>query len=1354
MNIIGENFPSEIVKQINVRQEKKGAKNRTTENLVWQNANTGWVKMISSVDVNPNKRKMPVDSSFGESDIASRYVLFGGTSIQNFETGGLRLRGKLNSSENFTDGKGDYLANYGLGGLDLGLRPMPGITSFSIKSENRGSLRTATIGIKCYNKNQFDIINTLYLSLGYSVLIEWGNAMYYNNDGTFEKNNPYTFSDSFLKDKGDGYGPWLGGIKKTQLESYGNWDAALGKVVNFNWTVNRDLSYDIVVTVRTVGDVIESLKMNALSGYINIDLSGTQQFLQQVATGVTQSKLTSFYNLVIGKKTFVKELYDYMISKGLDDNKARGLLANALRESKLDPGSQIKDASNRLTNGGLFHWNGPRFDKLANKVSDWKTNWKAQIDYALTEEYGPIWSTATFATAEEAANSWLINWEKPQNPTLARNVNEEFLKLFPVGADYSNVTSPPTVGLTSVSPNNSSTSQPAAQNSATVISKYACTHDIGSLFYRLMLELENSPTVTDGSSVEAVKISFNNNANDDQYYIRFGYFLQELEKNIIYQLKDSDEKIIKFDYDVNDNIILLYSRQLSANPASCIFKRKYNLSDGTSITLFPELNDFVLDGSHSCIYGKIMNTYFSMRGILEQMDTLKNSNTGILTLIDLLKIFTRGFCNSTGNYNKIEPTVDQETNTIRITDEVRLPEADKIFPNQSNDVAMFRMFGYWQRPNPNPDKPDPNISEASIVRDLSLTTTVSPKLATMLTIGAQANGYITGQDSTALSVMNYGLTDRVKPEWVEPSSTITYPAPPALPAPPSTPPPGTTTTNPLAANQSTILPIPGFKFLNFNQTPNQTNQTQTTTPTPTPPAPTGPPTLEDKYKETLVAFNRFIQEMANNQWNQGDITAFSNSIQSFAEYDQAEVTLKQRQSNAGISSPNIGFLPFDLTLTIDGLSGMKIYQRFEVDTDFLPSNYPQSLEFIIKGITHEIKDNQWITKLESLAIPRSPFSTTRDFDLGTPRVAERSSNFSPSLASVSPTSFTGASTSTACGTTVIQNLNAPIITQTKIDAVKKAFNSVFANGDGPKSMCGRWTYNLAYNFAGALKGKPLSKGAQNGNGNHADSSTYRNNLKKLGYTEILWGQNVTKDKLVDLLSNNKGVFAPGDVVIYFSKNSKINRHTQMFVGDYGRPGFTWASNKSRNPGGRDFVYPFTNQNCFTLYLFRAPDVASSSAPTNTAGKSVTIGDSISVGIGNAFPNIKRIASLSQSGKKAAWLSGELEKTNPYPDVKNLVLSIGSNNLWDASNSDNKIINEIQRVFPNADNLYIINGNYGWGGLSLAYNIASVWEFKIKEYINVYTKAGFKVAGDISFTTVHPTPGDDLFNSFKQQLLRL
>jgi hypothetical protein len=71
----------------------------------------------------------------------------------------------------------------------------------------------------------------------------------------------------------------------------------------------------------------------------------------------------------------------------------------------------------------------------------------------------------------------------------------------------------------------------------------------------------------------------------------------------------------------------------------------------------------------------------------------------------------------------------------------------------------------------------------------------------------------------------------------------------------------------------------------------------------------------------------------------------------------------------------MGFLPFNLSLTMDGLSGMKVYQKFEVDTDFLPSNYPTSLDFIVKGITHTIQNNEWITNIESFAIPANPFGT-------------------------------------------------------------------------------------------------------------------------------------------------------------------------------------------------------------------------------------------------------------------------------------------------------------------------------------------------------------------------------------------
>ena len=55
---------------------------------------------------------------------------------------------------------------------------------------------------------------------------------------------------------------------------------------------------------------------------------------------------------------------------------------------------------------------------------------------------------------------------------------------------------------------------------------------------------------------------------------------------------------------------------------------------------------------------------------------------------------------------------------------------------------------------------------------------------------------------------------------------------------------------------------------------------------------------------------------------------------------------------------------------------MKVYQNFLMDTAFLPTNYPGTLEFLIKGITHKIEGNQWTTNIESMAIPKNPFAVS------------------------------------------------------------------------------------------------------------------------------------------------------------------------------------------------------------------------------------------------------------------------------------------------------------------------------------------------------------------------------------------
>ena len=71
---------------------------------------------------------------------------------------------------------------YGLGGTEFGIQPMPGITSVEVTHLNRGSIRKATVTLKAYNRFQFSLIEMLYLRLGYTMLLEWGNSHFIEND--------------------------------------------------------------------------------------------------------------------------------------------------------------------------------------------------------------------------------------------------------------------------------------------------------------------------------------------------------------------------------------------------------------------------------------------------------------------------------------------------------------------------------------------------------------------------------------------------------------------------------------------------------------------------------------------------------------------------------------------------------------------------------------------------------------------------------------------------------------------------------------------------------------------------------------------------------------------------------------------------------------------------------------------------------------------------------------------------------------------------------------------------------------------------------------------------------------------
>ena len=272
--IIGESFKPYVDKQVEVRQKKLGQSQHDSDFQTWVTNKTPWLRLSSGVDLNSEvlKTRLGIEDSdkFQNELLAQNYVLFGGTIDANNVNpikGGIvdNLQSRI-----LTDSSYGFDSN-----TDYGFSPMPGITSATIKSENRGSLRTAIINLKCHNTNQFDIIESLYLRLKYTILLEWGHTVYYDNENTLVTNPTNDVYKYFLKMKdtelkslpdtdpsGSNQNQIFKKIEEAREDSGGNYDGFLGWVTNFKWTLLKDGSYDIEINAITIGDVIESLGAN------------------------------------------------------------------------------------------------------------------------------------------------------------------------------------------------------------------------------------------------------------------------------------------------------------------------------------------------------------------------------------------------------------------------------------------------------------------------------------------------------------------------------------------------------------------------------------------------------------------------------------------------------------------------------------------------------------------------------------------------------------------------------------------------------------------------------------------------------------------------------------------------------------------------------------------------------------------------------------------------------------------------------------------------------------------------------------------------------------------------------------
>lgn len=295
--IFGETFHPDITKQITVRQEllANGLATEISPDVIkYQNSSTAWIKLVSSVDVISAARftGTRLQDKWGpdKTSLATKYVLFGGQSgLGGSVRGGITLAtGSSNSSYGWTK--------------ESGFRPMPGITSATISHVDNGTLVKSTIKIKAYSAEDMDAIDNLYLRLGYTVLLEWGHTIYADNDKKIieiNSTNTNSLEADFLKG-GISYDTVLEKLRARRVSSKGNYDGALGKVVNFSWNLMEDGSYDITLELFSVGSIIESLHLGSGAQTPPADLQ-SQLDTDKAATDAYKTLIKASYRHTLGK---------------------------------------------------------------------------------------------------------------------------------------------------------------------------------------------------------------------------------------------------------------------------------------------------------------------------------------------------------------------------------------------------------------------------------------------------------------------------------------------------------------------------------------------------------------------------------------------------------------------------------------------------------------------------------------------------------------------------------------------------------------------------------------------------------------------------------------------------------------------------------------------------------------------------------------------------------------------------------------------------------------------------------------------------------------------------------------------
>ena len=722
---------------------------------------------------------------------------------------------------------------YGWGGIDeRGYVPMPGITSVQTKYYNNGALSQATINIKCYSKKQFALVDVLYLRPGFTVLLEFGHTVYLDNDGNKQLFEEFLTLPALATLRGDINQFDLSIlIEAERARRAGNYEAVYGKISKFNWTFNKDGSYDCTLNVIGLGSVIESLRIN--TGPSKAVIS---QYFSNVSEGRKMSVSKSFLHLFL----------NYILVKG-----------------KIKQDNSVEVAEERRTASAIENSNSTVFQAFEGAVLQ-------GIDF--------IAGTNTFEDVFAGDGPRSIGG---------------YLGI--TGGEYRQ----------SYEIDNSLDTYLQQQNDFDVLDATIIDVDVNG-------DGTRGPLIIPRSIVSILNITSDIEEEEGappQVYLKFGALISLIQHKLLVYSKDNNIPICRFDMNAGDsdaplqtdeNYIFTFPGHFSSNPLVCIIPYT-NLPD---LPFYPNIPNFNINNKFKkCetlvgfnveqdpYAGRLANILVNAQHALNLLDQFTSDEDGGIAILDFLQALISDITTALGGVNNIEVSIDND-GLVKFVD--KTPQTYQFNTNTSgsaDSVTTFNAFGVQRD------------VRGSFVRDINLNSELSPDFASMIAIGAQANGNQISSNSTSFSLYNSGLQDRIIKE----------------------------------------------KFNTVNGI--NTNALDT---------------LDSLFEDMIFPMQAVYQ---NKQFTSANITTLQSAASRFFNYIVGDLTNKESITPAF-------FLPFNFSVTVDGISGVKLFQKFKLTNNVLPPSYTEdNVDLIIKEINHEVSPSGWTTQIGTLSSP-SPVNIT------------------------------------------------------------------------------------------------------------------------------------------------------------------------------------------------------------------------------------------------------------------------------------------------------------------------------------------------------------------------------------------